>query len=157
MAGKCTPHYWARFLCLARSNLRLCSDNHRAGYFSNMTCDWLSIVWANSEQETEKRALSLCERNPLITGEFLLKSICNAELWCPLCCHPKQETSGWITSELPVIRDPMHISTLQQMESQNKNAYLRSVTTNTDSSFRGLRQCFYHFIPIYFRFVIMGR
>ena len=53
MARKCTPHYWARFLSLARSNRRLWSDSHRAGYFSNLTCDWLSIVCANSEQETE--------------------------------------------------------------------------------------------------------
>ena len=44
---------WARFLSLARSKLRLCSANHRAGYFSNLACDWLSIVWAYSEQETE--------------------------------------------------------------------------------------------------------
>ena len=41
------------FLSLARSKLRLCSANHGAGYFSNLTCDWLSIVWAYSEQETE--------------------------------------------------------------------------------------------------------
>ena len=26
---------------------------HRAGYFSNLPCDWLSIVWVYSEQETE--------------------------------------------------------------------------------------------------------
>ena len=44
---------WARFLSLAQSNLRLCSANHRAGYFCNLACDWLSIVWASSEQETE--------------------------------------------------------------------------------------------------------
>ena len=44
---------WAHFLSLARSKLRLCSANHRAGYFSNLACDWLSIVWAYSEQETE--------------------------------------------------------------------------------------------------------
>ena len=43
----------ARFLSLARSKLRLCSANHRAGYFSNLACDWLSTVWAYSEQETE--------------------------------------------------------------------------------------------------------
>ena len=43
----------ACFLSLARSKLRLCSANHRAGYFSNLACDWLSIVWAYSEQETE--------------------------------------------------------------------------------------------------------
>ena len=43
----------ARFLSLAQIKLRLCSANHRAGYFSNLACDWLSIVWAYSEQETE--------------------------------------------------------------------------------------------------------
>ena len=46
---------WARFLSLARSKLRLCSANHRPGYWSNLPCDWLSIVWAYSEQETENR------------------------------------------------------------------------------------------------------
>ena len=44
---------WVRFPSLARSKLRLCLANHRAGYFSNLTCDWLSIAWAYSEQETE--------------------------------------------------------------------------------------------------------
>ena len=43
----------AHFLSLAQSKLRLCSTNLRAGYFSNLACDWLSIVWAYSEQETE--------------------------------------------------------------------------------------------------------
>ena len=37
----------ARFLYFARSKLRLCSANHRAGYFSNLVCDWPSTVWAN--------------------------------------------------------------------------------------------------------------
>ena len=49
----CGTHTWARFLSLSRSKLRLCLANHRAGYFSNLACDWLSIVWAYSEQETE--------------------------------------------------------------------------------------------------------
>ena len=44
---------WACFLSLTRSKLRLCSTNHRAGYFSNLACGWLSIVWAYSQQETE--------------------------------------------------------------------------------------------------------
>ena len=46
---------WTRacFLSLARSKLRLCSANHRAGYFSNLACDWLSIVWAYSKRGTE--------------------------------------------------------------------------------------------------------
>ena len=54
-----TSHYLsqcssrARFLSLARSKLRLCLANHRAGYFSNLACDWLSIVWAYSKQGTE--------------------------------------------------------------------------------------------------------
>ena len=29
---------------LTQSKLRLCLANHRAGYFSNLACDWLSIV-----------------------------------------------------------------------------------------------------------------
>ena len=45
-------HFWARFLSLKRSKLRLCSANHRAAYFSNLTCDLLSIVRAYSEQES---------------------------------------------------------------------------------------------------------
>ena len=44
---------WACFLPLTRSKLRLCSANHRAGYFSNLACDWLSIVRAYSELKTE--------------------------------------------------------------------------------------------------------
>ena len=44
---------WAHFLSLPQSKLRLCAANHRAGYFSNLACDWLIIVWAYSEQETE--------------------------------------------------------------------------------------------------------
>ena len=43
----------ARFLSLARRKLRLYSDNHRAGYFGSLAFNWLSIVWAYSEQETE--------------------------------------------------------------------------------------------------------
>ena len=50
---------WARFLSLARSKLRLCSANHRAGYVSNLACDWLSIVWTYSEQETENGPCSV--------------------------------------------------------------------------------------------------
>ena len=51
---------WACFLSLAWSKLRLCSANHRAGYFSNLACDWLSIVWAYFEQETESGPWSQC-------------------------------------------------------------------------------------------------
>ena len=47
------------FCFLLKSKLRLCSANHRTGYFSNLACDWLSIVWAYSEQETENRKRAL--------------------------------------------------------------------------------------------------
>ena len=46
---------WACFLSLARSKFRLCSANHRPGYWSNLPCDWLSIAWAYPEQQTENR------------------------------------------------------------------------------------------------------
>ena len=39
----------ARFLSLALSKLRLCSANHRPGYWSNLPCDWSSTAWAYSE------------------------------------------------------------------------------------------------------------
>ena len=40
--------YWfrAQFLSHAQSNLRLCSANHRPGYWSNLPCDWPSTAWA---------------------------------------------------------------------------------------------------------------
>ena len=55
---------WARFLSLARSKLRLCSANHRPGYWSNLPCDWPSTAWAYSEQETEN--------GPWIDGPILV-------------------------------------------------------------------------------------
>ena len=56
----------ARFLSLARSQLRLCSASHRSGYFSNLACDWLNIVWAYSEQQTENAPSFLYHRIPPI-------------------------------------------------------------------------------------------
>ena len=63
-----TSHTRTRFPSLAWSKLRLGLANHRAGYFSNLTCDWLSIAWAYSEQETENgpwKQLSMMEISPL--------------------------------------------------------------------------------------------
>ena len=54
---------WGRFLSLTRSKLRLCSANNRAGYCSILACDWLSIVWAYSEQETETDP-AICRTRP---------------------------------------------------------------------------------------------
>ena len=50
-----TYETWARFLSLARSKLRLCSANHRPGYWTDLSCDWPSTVSAYSEQKTENR------------------------------------------------------------------------------------------------------
>ena len=54
---------WARFLCRARSKLRLCSANHRPGYWSNLPCDWPSTAWAYSEQETDNGPWSFILKN----------------------------------------------------------------------------------------------
>ena len=43
----------AHFLSLAQSKLRVCSANHRPGYWCNLSCDWPSTAWAHSEQATE--------------------------------------------------------------------------------------------------------
>ena len=40
-----------RFLSLARRKLRLCSANHRSGYWSNLPCDWPSTAWAYSDRK----------------------------------------------------------------------------------------------------------
>ena len=45
--------YQGPFSVSCSKEARLCLANHRAGYFSNLACDWLIIVWAFSEQETE--------------------------------------------------------------------------------------------------------
>ena len=68
------------FLSLVRSKLRLWSANHRAGYFSNLACDWLSIVWAYSAQETENGHwcwVSLCVpfTNSLIEFNFIMRVV----------------------------------------------------------------------------------
>ena len=46
----------ACFLSLAQSKLRLCSANHRPGYWSNLPCDWPSTAWAYSWARDRKRA-----------------------------------------------------------------------------------------------------
>ena len=46
----------ACFLPLAQIKLRLCSANHRPGYWSNLPCDWPSTAWVYSWQETENES-----------------------------------------------------------------------------------------------------
>ena len=52
---RCLYQARACFLSLARSKRRLCSANHRTGYWSNLSYDWPSTVWAYSNSETENR------------------------------------------------------------------------------------------------------
>ena len=79
----------ACFLSLARCKLRLCSANHRAGYFSNLACDWLSIVWAYSEQKTENRpwaaAAMVSALFYRLSTRQVLSLVCvnSNNLWCP--------------------------------------------------------------------------
>ena len=47
-----------RFLSLAWRKLRLCSANHRPGYWNNLPSDWPSTAWAYSERETENEPRS---------------------------------------------------------------------------------------------------
>ena len=58
---------WAQFLSFARSKLRLCSANHRPGYWSNLSCDWPSTAWAYAEQETENGPWT---KGPIQIGQF---------------------------------------------------------------------------------------
>ena len=37
---------------------RLCSANHRAGYISNLACDWLSILRTRDRKRAQQRRLS---------------------------------------------------------------------------------------------------
>ena len=64
------------FLSLAWSKLRLCSANHRPGYWSNLACDWPSTAWACSEQETENGPWST-----MIRHQF---DMCNIDLYMTL-------------------------------------------------------------------------
>ena len=68
---------WARFLSFAQSKLRLYSANHRAGYFSNLACDWLRIVWAYSEKETENRPWSKHIIKNIKVPQFFKRNIFN--------------------------------------------------------------------------------
>ena len=51
--GCCNHSSWTTRIYLSGPIFRRCSANHKAGYWSNLPCDWPSIVWAYSGQETE--------------------------------------------------------------------------------------------------------
>ena len=85
---------------LTPSKLRLCSSRHRAGYFSNLACDWLSIVWAYSEQETESgsrpEAFSHPESGMQKSCDDLFSNTLKPKKW-PLFCrqHFQMEFFEW--------------------------------------------------------------
>ena len=63
--------------------------------------------WARQhvDMEMPSTLLALCEGKPPATGRFPSQSTSNAELWCFLCCQPKQTLEP--TIQLPVIWDTM--------------------------------------------------
>ena len=67
---------WTCFLSLAQSKLRLCSANHRPGYWSNLPCDWLSTAWAYSEQETENGPWSIPNHNKAWSLSIIVAIYC---------------------------------------------------------------------------------
>ena len=85
----------ARFLSLARSKLRVCLANHRAGYFSILACDWQSIVWAYSDDPANFPVLwQCCTENFLCYGNI---DTCNS---LPSCRNAEN------TSAFPILRIP---------------------------------------------------
>ena len=58
----------------------MCSANHRAGYFSNLACDWLSTVWDYSELKTGKAFITTKHNNAITVCLFL------GMYFTPTCC-----------------------------------------------------------------------
>ena len=86
---------WACFLSLARSKLRLCSTNHRAGYFSNLACDRQKIVWVYSDDPANFPVLQQCYTENFLCYENI--NTCNS---LP-SCHDVENTSAF-----PILRIP---------------------------------------------------
>ena len=78
---------WARFLSLARSKLRLCSANHRPGYWNNLPCDWPSTAWAYSQQETENGPWNTFDSNGLILIPAWIDDYMPSQVWFELFIH----------------------------------------------------------------------
>ena len=62
----------ARFLSLARSKLRLRLANHRAGYLSNLACDWLSMLYEHCAHAGQNYGVLHSQLETII---FVLKNI----------------------------------------------------------------------------------
>ena len=95
IATLCSEAMWlGPVFCLfsARSKLRLCSTNHRPGYWSNLPCDWLSTAWVYFEQETENRPRSSAHKanNPdnAVMGSSHHNWVSQCPKWCPVLGAP---------------------------------------------------------------------
>ena len=77
--------FWGSFCHVgdtwARSKLRLCSANHRPGYWSNLPCDWPSTAWAYSEQETENGPWSMSYYNELVKHSLHMMMSSNGNIF----------------------------------------------------------------------------
>ena len=71
----CLANHRAGYFAL--SKLRLCSANHRPGYWSNLPCDWPSTAWAYSEQETENGPWSSTAISTMIHN----LTACHISIW----------------------------------------------------------------------------
>ena len=84
-----------RFLSLARSKLKLCSANHRPGYWSNLPCDWPSTAWAYPKQEIEN--VPWCPQTAChYLGQYWLRFIPPCSIsspWWVMCGSVKYDAS----------------------------------------------------------------
>ena len=92
----------ARFLSPARSKHRLCSANHRSGYWSNLPCDWPSTAWAYSGQETESGPRSSISWHSYIVVRYInphLFRFSDVMLWAgvsPICLISAYSPSDYL-------------------------------------------------------------
>ena len=83
----------------AWSKLRLCSANHRPGYWSNLPCDCPSIACAYSEQETENGPWYMMSSSSDL-GWSPGMHLCRRADWS-LRTHPQRSESGDTMWHLP--------------------------------------------------------
>ena len=86
---------WAHFLSLARSKLKLCSANHWAGYFSNLSVTWPVIGWAQSEVTPSKRQKMRPSTGQLVPGTRSLNEFLRLDK------SPSEESSGTFIVNTP--------------------------------------------------------
>ena len=79
--------------------LRLCSANHRAGYFSNLACDWPSTVWSVRPWGIHIKAISL-QRLSLITDKWTVTISIGPTSQMIRKFVSKTETRAWRVTKL---------------------------------------------------------